>query len=434
MHAGPVPIDDATGAADGEQILRRISRRLMPLLFVLYLLAYIDRQNVSYAKLEMVGALNLSEAAYGLGASLFFLGYFLFEAPSNMILARVGARLWFARILATWGLVTVALGFTHNVTMFYALRFLLGVAEAGFFPGVLFVLTLWYPQARRARMVGWFMIASAVANAIGSLVGGALLNLGGLWGLAGWQWIFVATGVPAVLMAPVVLLALPSRPADARFLSTSDKAWLASELAAEQGQPVEGSAWRAMTHPDVLRLAALYFAMPLGAYGLSYWLPTIVRGFGATDLQNGLLNVVPWICVALALWVVPRHAARRGASRWHIVAPMLIAAAALMGSVVLPGVGLKFALLCVAAAAVFAGQPMFWSVPQRLLTGAHAAAGLAAINSIGNLGGFVAQNAVPAVRDATGSNLAPMAFLSVALTLSAVGFFLLLPRFDRGLG
>lgn len=434
MHAGPVPIDDATGAADGEQILRRISRRLMPLLFVLYLLAYIDRQNVSYAKLEMVGALNLSEAAYGLGASLFFLGYFLFEAPSNMILARVGARLWFARILATWGLVTVALGFTHNVTMFYALRFLLGVAEAGFFPGVLFVLTLWYPQARRARMVGWFMIASAVANAIGSLVGGALLNLGGLWGLAGWQWIFVATGVPAVLMAPVVLLALPSRPADARFLSTSDKAWLASELAAEQGQPVEGSAWRAMTHPDVLRLAALYFAMPLGAYGLSYWLPTIVRGFGATDLQNGLLNVVPWICVALALWVVPRHAARRGASRWHIVAPMLIAAAALMGSVVLPGVGLKFALLCVAAAAVFAGQPMFWSVPQRLLTGAHAAAGLAAINSIGNLGGFVAQNAVPAVRDATGSNLAPMAFLSVALTLSAVGFFLLLPRFDRGSG
>ena len=434
MHAGPVPIDDATGTADGEQILRRISRRLMPLLFVLYLLAYIDRQNVSYAKLEMVGALNLSEAAYGLGASLFFLGYFLFEAPSNMILARVGARLWFARILATWGLVTVALGFTHDVTMFYALRFLLGVAEAGFFPGVLFVLTLWYPQARRARMVGWFMIASAVANAIGSLVGGALLNLGGLWGLAGWQWIFVATGVPAVLMAPVVLMALPSRPADARFLSTSDKAWLAGELAAEQGQPVEESAWRAMTHPDVLRLAALYFAMPLGAYGLSYWLPTIVRGFGATDLQNGLLNVVPWICVALALWVVPRHAARRGASRWHIVAPMLIAAAALMGSVVLPGVGLKFALLCVAAAAVFAGQPMFWSVPQRLLTGAHAAAGLAAINSIGNLGGFVAQNAVPAVRDATGSNLAPMAFLSVALTLSAVGFFLLLPRFDRGSG
>lgn len=424
-------IEHTAEEVEGERVLRRISRRLMPLLFLLYLIAYIDRQNVSYAKLEMVDALGLSEAAYGLGASLFFLGYFLFEAPSNMILARVGARVWFARILGTWGLITIALGFTRDATMFYVLRFLLGVAEAGFFPGVLFVLTLWYPQARRARMVGWFMIASAIANAIGSLVGGALLTLGGLWGLAGWQWIFVATGIPALLMTPVVLFTLPSRPADARFLSGADKAWLARALAAEPAQVAEGSAWRAMIHPDVLRLAALYFAMPLGAYGLSYWLPTIVQGFGASDLQNGMLNVIPWVCVALALWAAPRHAARRGPSRWHIVAPMLIAAAALMGSVLLPGAALKFACLCVAAAAVFAGQPVFWSVPQRLLTGAHAAAGLAAINSIGNLGGFVAQNAVPAVRDATGSNLAPMALLSVALAVSAAGFFVLLPRFDR---
>lgn len=430
MRDGRPTTDRPTDADTGERVLRRISRRLMPLLFVLYLLAYIDRQNVSYAKLEMVDALGLSEAAYGLGASLFFLGYFLFEAPSNVILARVGARVWFARILGTWGLITVALGFTRDATMFYVLRFLLGAAEAGFFPGVLYVLTLWYPQARRARMVGWFMIASAVANATGSLIGGALLEMGGLWGLAGWQWIFVATGVPAVLMTPVVLLALPSRPADARFLSPADKAWLADTLAAEPVQRAEGSAWRAMVDRDVLRLAALYFAMPLGAYGLSYWLPTIVRGFGASDLENGLLNIVPWVCVALALWAVPRHAARHGASRWHIVAPMLVAAAALMGSVVLPGAAVKFACLCVAAGAVFAGQPMFWSVPQRLLTGAHAAAGLAAINSIGNLGGFVAQNAVPAVRDATGSNLAPMALLSVALALSAAGFFLLLPRLE----
>ncbi len=432
MHDRRPPIDGAATTAEGERILRRISRRLMPLLFVLYLLAYIDRQNVSYAKLDMVDALGLSEAAYGLGASLFFLGYFLFEAPSNVILARVGARVWFARILGTWGLITIALGFTRDATMFYVLRFLLGVAEAGFFPGVLFVLTLWYPQARRAQMVGWFMIASAVANAVGSLIGGALLEMGGLWGLAGWQWIFVATGIPAMLMTPVVLLALPSRPEDARFLSPADKAWLADTLAAEPAQVVEGSAWRAMVDPDVLRLGALYFAMPLGAYGLSYWLPTIVRGFGATDLQNGLLNIVPWACVGLALWALPRHAARYGASRWHIVGPMLVAAAALVGSVVLPGAPVKFACLCVAAAAVFAGQPMFWSVPQRLLTGAHAAAGLAAINSIGNLGGFAAQNAVPAIRDATGSNLAPMALLSFVLALSAAGFFLLLPRIERG--
>lgn len=415
-------------ASTGESTLRRISGRLMPLLCVMYLIAYIDRQNVSYAKLEMVDALGLSEAAYGLGASLFFLGYFLFEAPANMILAKVGARLWFARIMGTWGLITLALGFTQDATMFYVLRFLLGVAEAGFFPGVLYMLTLWYPQARRAQMVGWFMIASAVANAVGSLIGGALLDLGGVAGLAGWQWVFLATGVPAVLLVPVVLMALPSTPQEARFLSAADKAWLAAELAAEPKQALEGSAWRALLDPRVLLLAALYFGMPLGAYGLSYWLPTIVKGFGASNLQNGIINVIPWICVAIALWAVPRHAARHGATRWHIVAPLLIAAGALLGSVVLPGVAVKFACLCLAAAAVFAGQPMFWSVPQRLLTGAHAAAGLAAINSIGNLGGFVAQNAVPAVRDATGSNLAPMILLSAALALSAAGFFLFLPR------
>lgn len=428
MRDQQIMAEKATKAPVGEGTLRRISRRLMPLLCVMYLIAYIDRQNVSYAKLEMVDALGLSEAAYGLGASLFFLGYFLFEAPANMILARVGARLWFARIMGTWGLITLALGFTQDATMFYALRFLLGVAEAGFFPGVLYVLTLWYPQARRAQMVGWFMIASAIANAVGSLIGGALLELGGVAGFAGWQWVFLATGAPAVSLVPVVLMVLPNRPDEARFLSTADKTWLAAELAAEPKQALEGSAWRALIDRRVLLLAALYFGMPLGAYGLSYWLPTIVKGFGASNLQNGIINVIPWICVAVALWAVPRHAARHGATRWHIVAPMLIAAAALLGSVVLPGSAVKFACLCLAAAAVFAGQPMFWSVPQRLLTGAHAAAGLAAINSIGNLGGFVAQNAVPAVRDATGSNLAPMALLSAALALSAAGFFLLLPR------
>ncbi|MBU3079495.1 MFS transporter [Sphingomonas quercus] len=414
----------------GERTLSRISRQLMPLLCLMYLIAYIDRQNVSFAKLEMVDALGLSEAAYGLGASLFFLGYFLFEAPANMILARVGARVWFARIMGSWGLVTLALGFTQNAAMFYVLRFLLGAAEAGFFPGVLYVLTLWYPKARRGQMVGWFMSASAVASAVGSLIGGALLELDGVAGLAGWQWVFVATALPALLLVPLVLAKLPSGPGEARFLSADEKAWLAAELAAEAGAaaPMKGAAWRALLDRRVLLLAALYFGLPLGAYGLSYWLPTIVKGFGATNLQNGAINVIPWACVALALVLVPRHAARHGATRWHIVGPMLIAAAGLMGSVLLPGVIVKFACLCVAAGAVFAAQPVFWTVPQRLLTGPHAAAGLAAINSIGNLGGFVAQNAVPAIHDATGSNLAPMAVLSLALVIAAAGFFFTLGR------
>jgi len=202
----------------GRQTVSRVTWRLMPLLGFIYLIAYIDRQNVSYAKLQMVGDLQLSEAAYGLGAALFFLGYFLFEVPSNLILHRVGARVWFARIMASWGLVTLLLGFTQNPAMFYILRFLLGAAEAGFFPGVLYALTLWFPQDHRARAVGGFMVASAVANAVGAALGGMLLDLDGTFGLRGWQWVFLATGIPAVLLAPVVLLVLPSGPAEARWL------------------------------------------------------------------------------------------------------------------------------------------------------------------------------------------------------------------------
>ncbi|WP_454761101.1 MFS transporter [Caulobacter segnis] len=405
--------------------VRRVTARLMPLFCVMYLIAYIDRQNVSYAKLEMVQALGLSEAAYGLGASLFFIGYFLFEAPSNLILARVGARVWFARIMFTWGLVTLALGFTQNATMFYILRFLLGVTEAGFFPGVLYVLTLWFPQAHRARMVGLFMVASALANAVGAMVGGALLDLHGLGGLAGWQWVFLATGAPAVLMTPYVLWKLPDGPEHAPWLEPEQKAWLADTLKAENGgaEISHAGAWKAILDPRVLLLAVLYVGMPLGAYGLSYWLPTIVKAFGVSNTMNGLINIIPWILVGAALWLVPRHAARHGLTVWHVAGPPLLAAVALVASVIVPGTWAKFALLCVAAPAIFAGQPGFWSLPPTFLTGARAAAGIAAINAVGNLGGFVAQNVVPIIRDRTGNNLAPMLFLAACLTVTGVMVF-----------
>jgi MFS family permease len=330
----------------------RVTRRLMPLFCLMYLIAYIDRQNVSYAKLDMVHALGLTEAAYGLGASLFFIGYFLFEAPANLILARVGARIWFARIMFTWGLVTLALGFTQNATMFYILRFLLGVTEAGFFPGVLYVLTLWYPQAHRGRMVGLFMIASAVANAVGAAIGGVLLDLDGTLGLAGWQWVFLVTGVPAVLLAPYVLWRLPNGPAQARWLPEAEKTWLAKVLTEERGGEVDDhrGAWKAIFDRRVLLLAGLYIGMPLGAYGLSYWLPTIVKSFGVSNTVNGLINIIPWILVGVALWFVPRHAARHGASAWHIAGPVMLAAVALTLSVVLPGAALKFAMLFYAMA------------------------------------------------------------------------------------
>jgi MFS family permease len=418
--------------AIGRATVRRVMLRLMPLLGLIYMVAYIDRQNVAYAKLQMVGALGLSEAAYGLGASLFFIGYFLFEVPSNLLLERVGARAWFARIMASWGLVTVLLAFTKSATAFYVLRFLLGVAEAGFFPGVLYVLTLWFPQEHRARAIGLFMLSSAVANAIGAAIGGWLLDQGGTLGLQGWQWVFLATGVPAILLAPVVLHMLPRGPEQAKWLSAEQKAWLAGALKqSAAGVTSEGSVWRTLADPRVLLLCVAYIGYPLAAYGLSYWLPTIVKGFGVSNTTNGLLNVIPWTLVAIALWGVPRHAARFANQTWHAVGPAFAGAVLLVLSVLVPGAATKFVILSLAAAAIFAGQPVFWTLPPRFLTGARAAAGFAAINSVGNLGGFVAQVVVPAIHDRTGSNLAPMVFLAICLALAGVGVLLIERRLPR---
>ncbi|MCD7108106.1 MFS transporter [Rhizobium sp. DKSPLA3] len=394
----------------------------MPFLGILYLIAYIDRQNVSYAKLDMVGALGMSEYAYGLGASLFFIGYFLFEVPSNLFLERFGARKWFARILVTWGMVTVALAYTTGPTMFYILRFLLGVCEAGFFPGVLYLLTLWFPSSYRARMVGLFMIFSAIANAIGAPLGGILLDLDGMLGYAGWEWVFLATGIPAIIAGVVTLFYLVDRPEKATFLSAEEKAWLRDTLAAENAGMSDqaGNGFKALVNPQVLLMALCYIGFPLAAYGLSYWLPTIVREFGVSNTVNGFINIIPWLLVAISLWAVPAMADKAASKTPYIVIPAFVGAACLVLSAVVPNHALQFAFLCVAAAGIFSGQPVFWSLPSRFLKGAGAAAGLAAINSVGNLGGFIAQNVVPWIKDATGSTIAPMFFLAACLTAAGL--------------
>lgn len=418
--------DSVMQPVDQSRLIRRITMRIVPFLGFIYLIAYIDRQNVSFAKLQMVGDLGLSEYAYGLGASLFFIGYLIFEVPSNVILERVGARRWFARIMVSWGAVTLALAFTQNAAMFYVLRFLLGVCEAGFFPGVLYVLTIWFPFEYRGRMVGQFMIFSAIANAVGAPIGGVLLDLDGTWGLRGWQWVFLATGVPAVIMAVVTLLYLDDRPDTARFLGEREKRWLRQILAEEDrvmNKTLHVNPFAALLDGRVLLMAAYYIAFPLAAYGLSYWLPTIVKGFGVSNTVNGLLNIIPWVIVAVALWAVPTLAARAGKQTAFIVGPALFGAACLVASVYVPGNAIKFAFLCGAAAGIFAGQPVLWSLPSSFLTGASAAAGLAAINSVGNLGGFIAQNVVPWIRDATGSTIAPMLFLAACLAIGGLMTF-----------
>ena len=416
-----------------KQVISKITRRLIPFLGIIYLIAYIDRQNVSYAKLQMVGALGLSEYAYGLGASLFFIGYFLFEVPSNIFLEKFGAPRWFARIMVTWGAVTIALAYTQGTTMFYILRFLLGVCEAGFFPGVLYLLTLWYPHEYRGRMVGSFMVFSAFANAIGAPIGGMLLDLDGLGGHQGWQWVFLVTGVPAIVMGIATLFYLDRGPQESRILSQEEKDWLARRLSDETQR------MRKTEHKNPLAvlgdrrglLMSLYYvAFPLGAYGLSYWLPTIVKGFGVSNTANGWINVIPWLLVALGLYAWPKLAAGKSPTAF-IVIPALFGAACLVLSVYVPDNTLRFVFLCGAAVGIFAPQPVLWAIPSAFLTGASAAAGLAAINSVGNLGGFIAQNAIPWIRDSTGSNTTPMLFLAACLVVGALMTFLVMSVIRR---
>lgn len=403
-------------------LISKITWRMMPFLGLLYLIAYIDRQNVSYAKLQMVGDLGMSEYAYGLGASLFFIGYFLFEIPSNLFLNRFGASRWFARILLSWGIVTIALAYTQNPTMFYVLRFLLGVCEAGFFPGVLYLLTLWFPKDYRGRMIGLFMIFSALANAIGAPLGGMLLELDGFLGYAGWEWVFLATGLPAVIAGIVTFFYLDDTPEKAKFLTEDEKRWLQDRIAAENSgmEDHADNGFKALTNPRVLLMSLCYVGFPLAAYRLSYWLPTIVKSFGVSNIANGFINIIPWVIVAIALYVVPSAADKSENKTPYIVIPAFAGALCLLLSALVTNPALQFAFLCIAAAGIFAGQPVFWSLPSRFLKGAGAAAGIAAINSVGNLGGFVAQNVVPGIRDYTGSTIAPMFFLAACLAFAGI--------------
>lgn len=411
---------------DDERTIAKVTLKLMPLLGLLYLIAYIDRQNIGFAKLQMVKDLGVSEATYGLGASLFFIGYFLFEIPSNIILARVGARRWFARIMLSWGAVTIALAFVNSISMFYVLRFLLGVCEAGFYPGVLYYLTLWFPARHRAKLIGYFMIGSAIANAVGAPVGGVLLDFDGLLGVRGWQWVFLVTGIAAVLMSLVVWRVLPEGPRTATFLTASEKDRLLATLHTETAciAPLGGTSSLAILLDRRVLLMALYFLFfSLSAYGLSYWLPTIVMGFGVSNTVNGLLNVIPWVMVGVALWLVPRHSVVCNEQTWHIVVPALMGSLFLLASVLIQNNSVRFICLCFAATGIFAGQPVLWSLPGRFLTGANAAAGIATINSIGNLGGFMSQTMLPIIGDRTGSAIAPMLILSASLVCGAMMTF-----------
>ena len=376
----------------GESAIRRVRRRLIPFLALLYFVAYLDRVNVGFAALQMNAALGLTPLQYGRGAGIFFLGYFLFEVPSNVALARFGARIWIARIAIVWGLVSMATVFVAGPTSFNIMRFLLGVAEAGFFPGIVFYFTYWFPARERARALAQFYVASMVAGIVGAPLSGLLLTLQGRAGLDGWQWLFLVEGLPAVVLGLIAIAYLDDGPGQARWLPADEKDWLIETLRQEETDVRTHEHWlrAGMLDPGVWRLSIVFFLIVVSGYGFSFFLPQIVKRMsGGSDVAVGFLTAIPFLVAAAAMIWIASHSDRTAERRWHFAGCALTAAIGLtIGSVSGTPV-IAFAALAVAAIGMYGAVPPFWSLPTAFLRGTGAAVGIGVINSIGNLGGFV---------------------------------------------
>jgi MFS transporter, ACS family, tartrate transporter len=395
--------------------IAKVTRRLVPFLIICYFVAYLDRVNVGFAALTMNADLGLSQTAFGFGAGIFFIAYFIFEVPSNLMLERFGARKWIARIMLSWGILSGAMAFIPaiarvtgmgNEYAFYLIRVLLGAAEAGFFPGIIFYLTLWYPSVYRARIVGYFMAAIPLSTVIGAPVSGALLYLHGGLGLAGWQWMFIIEALPAILLAFVVFFYLTDRPADATWLAPDERAWLAGRLDSERRLRDQVRAYtvaEVMIDPRVLGLSLVYFGAVATNYGLSFFLPQIVNAFGFNTLLTGLISATPYVVGTIGMVWWGRRSDRLVERRFHTAFPLFVAAAGIAISTALDDPLLKMISLCVAGFGIFACLPVFWTLPTAFLSGAAAAAGIAVINSIGNLAGFAGPFAMGWIKDHTGS-------------------------------
>ena len=407
-----------------QSALRKVRRRLIPFLFLLYIVAYLDRVNVGFAAIDMNRDLGFSAAVYGLGSGIFFLSYTLFEVPSNLILVRVGVRLWIARIMFTWGIFATAMMFVNNATTFYVLRFLLGVAEAGFFPGIILYLTHWFPARERAGAVGLFMTATAMAGVIGAPISSALLQMHGLGGLHGWQWLFLIEGIPAMLLAPVVLWYMTERPEDAKWLTADERAWLSSEMAAEQAQTAGAHVTlrEALTSARLWIVSLPYFCLVIAFYGVSFWLPQIVQGSsGFSSAMVVLLSAIPFVSATIGLVVIGSSSDRTGERHWHVAGPLLIGAFGFLLTVLAPPTpAFALATLSIAAFGIWGALGPFWTLPTAFLRGTAAAGGIALVNSIGNLGGFVGPYLIGWIRDATGGFSGGLLTLAAVLVVGAV--------------
>lgn len=420
---------DNVGAQEQERVFGRVAKRVLPILMLAFLSAYIDRVNVGFAKLGMQADLGLSDAVYGLGAGIFFLGYFLFEVPSNIVLHRVGARRWIARIMVTWGVISGATMLVASPTQFYVARFLLGAAEAGFVPGVIYYLATWFPARWRGRILGTFYIALAGSGLVGGPLAGAILAwMGGIGGLAAWRWLFLIEALPSVIIGIAVYMLLDDTPAQASWLDADEKKYISEQIATEEMAKAHISIRALFADWRVLLLSFIFFLNNFAVYGLGFWMPTLIQNMGIRDvLQLGFISALPGGFAVLCMQVFGRSADYFRERRLHLVALYLIAAVGFVLIVVGqhdPIVGV--AGLCLANMAIFTVPALFWALPTAILGGVSAAAGIAFINSLANLSGFLGPYIIGVVKTLTGGTAAPIYIIAIALCLGA-SLILLIP-------
>lgn len=416
--------------------VRRITRRLIPFLFILYIVAFLDRVNVAYAALQMTADLGFSPEVFGFGAGIFFIGYFLLEIPGAILVERWSARKWIARILITWGMATVLIGFVRTATQFHFARFFLGMAEAGFFPGMIVYLTHWFRAEDRAKAVAMFMSAIPVSNIIGAPVSGLILGLH-WFGLEGWRWIFILEGLPAILFGVITLFYLTDRPEQANWLAADEKAWIISELEREKKlkeSHKQLSILEALRSGPVMLLALTYFLGVTGSYGVQFWLPTMIKRLsGLPNLAVSLIAGVPYIFMLLVMLLLGWSSDRRRERRWHTALPLFVAGIMLGGSVLLRDhTLLAILLLTVATSCIWSFAPTFWALPTSILTQAAAAASIGFINSIGNLGGFAGPYILGFLEKRTGSTASGLLCMVAALILGGIAVLQLHPRVGSG--
>ena len=426
---------DTTGESIEARTIRKVQVRILPFIFLLYIICFLDRINISFAALTMNKELAITSQQFGLLSGIFFFGYFLFEVPSNLLLHKIGARIWIARILITWGIVAMLTGFVHNVHQLYVMRFLLGLAEAGYYPGVVLYLTYWFRRRERAQAIALVLTGLPVASILGAPVSGLILDHVHWLGVSSWRWLLILEGVPAVVFGVFTYFLLPSRPAEAKFLALDQKDWIIAELAREHEETLGEhliSVAKTFTHLRVLHLASIQFTFVIGTYSLSFWMPQVIKSLSShySNTMVGFLAVLPQLVGLAGMVLVSRSSDQRLERRYHAAIPALAGGIGwlLLGTTTSPVVSML--LLSLVAAGTYSLVGPFFSLPSEFLTGYAAACGIAIINSVGNLGGFAGPYAVGLIKDKTGSLHWGFAFVGISMLVSAI-FLVLLPKTAR---